>query len=266
MTGLVALAAILGGTLLVPALAPDAWLQVDLSSARQAPDLAHWFGTDNAGRDLFVRIAQGLRMSLVLAVACAAASTFLGMLVGAVAAVLGGWVDGVLMRLADVTNALPHLLLGIVVVAFHPGSMAAIVGSLALTHWPQVARLVRSVAITTREMEFVEADYLSGASHAQVARRHLLPAGLGQALVALVLLLPHAIWHESTLSFLGLGLSPDRPSLGTLLSIARGEVMTGAWWTLVFPSLALVLTTVAVSSSTRLARQRWSPRAESQVA
>lgn len=249
-----------GWALLAPVLAPEARLQVDLAQSRLAPSAAHWFGTDNTGRDLFVRVAQGLRVSLAIALVCAVLSVVIGTLVGCFAAVVGGWVDELVMRLADITNALPHLLLGIVIVAFYPGSVVAIVCSIALTHWPQVARLVRSVALGVRSMEYVEAAYLAGRTRRWVLARHLLPAAAGQALVAMVLLLPHAIWHESTLSFLGLGLSPDRASLGTLLAISRGEVLVGGWWTLAFPAGALVLSTLAVSGSARTLEARFAPR------
>ncbi|WP_420175820.1 ABC transporter permease [Luteococcus sp. OSA5] len=253
------LLAVVGHAVLTPMLAPGAWHEVDLSIARQAPSLRHWFGTDNAGRDLFLRVAQGLRVSLLVAVCCATVSTVFGLLVGTVAAAAGRWWDGLLMRLADATNALPHLVLGIVVVAFFPGSLTAIIASVALTHWPQVARLVRSVALTTHRMEYVEAAYLGGASRWAVLRSHLLPAAAGQGVVALVLLLPHAVWHESTLSFLGLGLAPDRASLGTLLEISRGEIFTGAWWTLFFPAALLVLTTMATAGLAAALRRRLSP-------
>lgn len=246
--GLAAVAILVVYAVFVPLVAPAAWLDVDLHATRSTPSLVHWFGTDNAGRDLFVRIALGLRVSLLIAVICAVVSTVLGVLIGGIAAALGGWADAALMRISDSVNALPHLLLGIVIVAFFPGKLLAIIASIALTHWPQVARLVRSVALTTRTMEYVEAAYLGGATRMQVFIRHIMPSTLGQALVAVVLLLPHAIWHESTLSFLGLGLSPDQASLGTLLEISRAEVLIGGWHTLMFPAAALVVTTLAVAS------------------
>lgn len=263
---LVALGGVVAYAVLVPILASPASQEVSLAAARQGPSAAHWFGTDNAGRDLFVRVAAGLRVSLLIALVCAVVSTVLGVLVGTIAAAARGVTDGVLMRFTDATNALPHLLLGIVIVAFFPGNAGAIIASISLTHWPQVARIVRSVALTTHGMEFVDAAYLAGASRWFVVARHLIPAAAGQAAVALVLLLPHAIWHESTLSFLGLGLAPDRASLGTLLAISRGEVLIGGWWTLAFPALALVVTTLAVSGMAGSVRRRVAPQALTRVA
>ena len=232
--------AVVSYAVLVPVLVPGHYLEADLSQARLAPGTLHWFGTDSAGHDLFVRVALGLRVSLVVAGCCAVISTVLGVGIGALSAVWGGKVDAVLMRVTDAVNALPQLLLGIAIVAFYPGSLVAIVASIALVHWCPVARVVRSISLSTREMEYVDAAYLSGASRWQVLHRHLLPAVAGQMKVSVALLFPHAIWHESTLSFLGLGISPDRPSLGTLLEIARSEVLIGCWWSLVFPAGALV--------------------------
>ena len=234
------LVAVVSYAVLVPVLVPGHYLEADLSQARLAPGPLHWFGTDSAGHDLFVRVALGLRVSLVVAGCCAVISTVLGVGIGALSAVWGGKVDAVLMRVTDAVNALPQLLLGIAIVAFYPGSLVAIVASIALVHWCPVARVVRSISLSTREMEYVDAAYLSGASRWQVLHRHLLPAVAGQMKVSVALLFPHAIWHESTLSFLGLGISPDRPSLGTLLEIARSEVLIGCWWSLVFPAGALV--------------------------
>jgi peptide/nickel transport system permease protein len=106
---------------------------------------------------------------------------------------------------------------------------------------------------------WIQTSRLAGASRWFIARNHLLPAVTGQALVAMVMLLPHAVWHESTLSFLGVGLSPDRASLGTLLSEARGDVLTGAWWTLAVPAAALIVTALAFAAVGTLVRERHRP-------
>lgn len=256
---------IVGYAVLVPLLAPDHLMASDFTRVRLGPSWRHWFGTDYAGHDLFVRIAAGLRVSLLIAASCALVSVLLGLAVGTIAATMGRLVDAILMRTSDGINALPHLLLGIVVVSMFRGSIPAIILSIALTHWPMVARIVRSEALTVRGMEYVDAAYVAGANKWQVLRRHILPATLGQAAVAVVLLLPHAIWHESTLSFLGLGLSPDQPSLGTLLQTSSGEILVGGWWTLVFPSIALIITTLAVSGLATWLQRRWLPVSDVEV-
>ncbi|WP_458683671.1 ABC transporter permease [Prescottella equi] len=244
---LAVLAVIVVFALSVPVLAGGDPRLTDFAAAYQPPSAARWFGTDSAGRDLFERTAAGLRVSLIIAAVCAVSSTVLGLAVGVAAGAIGGRTDQIVMRLVDGINALPHLLLGIVIVALYPGNLAAIIASIALTHWTQVARIARTEVRTARTAPYVEAARLAGATRTRVTVNHLVPAAAGQALVAVVLLLPHAIWHESTLSFLGLGLPPDRASLGTLLEDSRAAVLTGAWWTLAFPALALVITTLAVA-------------------
>ncbi|TXG92349.1 ABC transporter permease [Rhodococcus rhodnii] len=253
------LAVIVGYAVLVPLVSGGSGPSVDFGSARLAPGPDHWFGTDGAGRDLFVRTAEGLRISLIVAAVCALASTVIGTLVGVASAALGGTVDRIVMRCVDGVNALPHLLLGIAIVAFYPGNLLAIIASIALTHWTQVARIARAEVLALRDSEVVAAARLAGATPWQIVRLHLVPAAGSQAVVAVVMLLPHAIWHESTLSFLGLGLPPDRPSLGTLLDEARSSLLLGGWWTLAFPAGALVVTTLAVAGLGSAARRVVAP-------
>lgn len=219
----------------------------DFAHAREAPSALHWFGTDSAGRDLFVRIAAAIRTSLLVALTSALLATLLGIAVGATSALAGGWTDRIVMRVADTAYALPHVLLGIVIVALFRGNVVAIVLSIALTHWVQVARIVRAETLSLRERDYVGAAVLAGASRAYVLRRHVVPAVVPQALIAVILLFPHAVWHESTLSFLGFGLPPHEPSLGTLLEEARTSLLLGGWWTLAFPTGVLVITTLAVA-------------------
>ncbi|MFE4499297.1 ABC transporter permease [Rhodococcus sp. NPDC056743] len=237
----------------------------DFAQARLAPSLAHPFGTDSAGRDLFVRVAAGIRTSLLIALACALLSTVIGVAVGTTAGLLGGWVDRFVMRGTDAVNALPHLLLGIVIVAMFRGSILAIVLSIALTHWTQVARIIRGEILNLRDRPYIDAAVLAGASRRHVITRHLVPAAAPQALIAVVLLLPHAVWHESTLSFLGFGLPPHKPSLGTLLEEARGSLLLGGWWTLVFPAAVLVITTIAVAVAGSALRSTLAPPRPSEL-
>lgn len=256
VAGVSVLVALAAYALLVPWVAGVDDRVTDFAAARRAPSAQHLLGTDSAGRDLFVRTAAGLRVSLLIAVVCAALSTVVGAVVGAVSAAAGGRVDRLVMRLVDGVNAVPHLLLGIVLVALFRGSLAAVVASIALTHWTQVARIVRAEVLSLRDRPHIDAAVLGGAGRWRVVHRHLLPAALPQALVAAVLLLPHAVWHESTLSFLGLGLPPHRASLGTLLEEARSSLLLGGWWTLVFPALGLVLATLAVAAVGSALRDR----------
>lgn len=233
---------------LVPWLQPLDPREVDLGAVLRAPSGEHFFGTDQLGRDVWIRSAQALRVSLLVALGAAALSTVLGVCVGILAAWRGGVLDRMAMRLVDATNALPHLLLAVVLVALWHGRWWAIALSIALTHWTQVARIVRARLLVLRSCDYVRLAGASGAGSAFIWFTHLVPAVAPQAAIALVLQLPHAIWQESALSFLGVGLPPESASLGLMLEDARGGLLTGAWWLLVFPAGLLVL----VSWSTAL--------------
>lgn len=245
---LVLLGLALAYAVLVPWLQPLDPRAVELSAVLQAPSPGHFFGTDQLGRDVWIRSAQGLRMSLLLALGASVFSTVLGVGVGLLAAWRGGIVDRLAMRLVDTTNALPHLLLAVVVVALWRGQWWAIVLSIALTHWTQVARIVRARLLAERTADYVQLARASGAPSAAIWCTHLVPAVAPQAAIALVLQLPHAIWHESSLSFLGVGLPPESASLGLLLEDARGGLLAGAWWLLVFPAGLLVLVSWCTAS------------------
>ncbi|OAH43543.1 hypothetical protein AYJ66_04665 [Dietzia cinnamea] len=247
VAGAAMLAAIVVFALLWPVLAPDAMTTSDYLAADLPPSPAHPMGTDALGRDLSVLVARALQVSLAVAAGSAALAGLLGVVVGTAAAAGGRRVDAALMRVTDAVAAVPHLLATVVVVALFRGSLAAIVLALALTHWPGVARVVRAEAQKVMATGYVAASRAAGASPAQVARWHVVPAVAGQAGLAVVLMVPHAVWHESTLSFLGIGLSPERASLGTLVAMSQSGLLVGRWWPLAFPTAALIAVTVAVA-------------------
>ncbi|QTH58927.1 dipeptide/oligopeptide/nickel ABC transporter permease/ATP-binding protein [Corynebacterium hindlerae] len=235
--------------LLVPALLDQG--SPSFATALQAPSGEHWWGTDHFGFDLFVRTAQALRVSLLIGLLSALLATALGVVVGLSAATLGGWVDRVIMRLTDAINSIPHMILSVVIVALFQGSIPALIISIGITHWAPVARIIRSTVLSVRASDFVDASYGAGARPRWILRRHYFPAALSQAVVAITMLMPHAVWHESALSFLGLGIQPNEPSLGTLMDLAREDIMKGAWWSLVFPGIVLLLTTISAMSLMR---------------
>ncbi|RKS22811.1 peptide/nickel transport system permease protein [Arthrobacter sp. AG1021] len=244
---------------LVPFFSPEAVDHIDLAAVYLPPGAEHFFGTDQLGRDVWVRAAAALRLSMLLAVASALSSTLLGVLAGTLAATAGGLVDRFITRLVDSVNAIPHLLLGVVVLALWPGQGWAIILSIALTHWTQVARIVRARLLAEREAGYVKLALASGARPLALWCTHLIPAVLPQAGIALVLQLPHAIWHESALSFLGVGLPPQSASLGLLLEDARAGILVGAWWMLVFPAGLLVLLSWSFASLAHPQPQRRRP-------
>ncbi|MBD7917506.1 ABC transporter permease [Cellulomonas sp. Sa3CUA2] len=232
---------------LVPVLLPVDLDLVDYGTGATGPSPAHPFGTDLAGRDLFVRSAHGLRVSLVAALAGALGAVVVGAVVGAACALLGGRADRWGMRVVDGVNAVPHLLLGIVVAAALRGSLVTIVLVVAATHWTQTARLVRAELLALGAQDFYRAAVALGFTRRQLLRHHAAPRLATQLAVAFGLLVPHAVWHESTLTFLGLGLPPHQPSLGALLDLGQQALLSHAWWTLAAPAGLLVAVTVGLA-------------------
>ncbi|MFE6128869.1 ABC transporter permease [Streptomyces sp. NPDC056437] len=261
----VVVTAVVLAVLVVPPIAQLDEQAVDLSMKLQPPSLAHPFGTDDVGRDLLLRCVYGLRISLLVGVVAALVATVIGTLVGAAAAAFGGWTDRLVMRLVDTFASVPHLLLGIFIVTmFRPGVWPVIV-SVALTHWLSTARIVRSEVLSLRSRPYIDAAISGGASRWRVTARHLLPGVLPQAGLAAVLMVPHAMWHESALSFLGLGLPAHEASLGNLVQSARGSLLAGDWWPTLFPGLFLIVPTLAVAGLAGAWRERINPRRRSEL-
>ncbi|MEZ3181189.1 ABC transporter permease [Streptomyces pimonensis] len=252
--------------LLVPPLVRLDQQAVDLAAKLLPPSWAHPFGTDDVGRDLLLRCVYGLRVSLLVGVVAALAATVIGTAVGATAGALGGRVDRVVMRLVDTFSSVPHLLLGVFIVAmFRPGVWPVVI-SVGLTHWLSTARIVRAEVLSMRSRPYIDAAVSGGASRWRVVVRHLLPGVLPQAGLAAVLMVPHAMWHESALSFLGLGLPAHTASLGTLIQDARGSLLAGQWWPTLFPGLFLIVPTLAVAGLAGVWRERINPRRRSELA
>ncbi|MFF1735809.1 ABC transporter permease [Streptomyces sp. NPDC058247] len=264
-TSAVLVAAVVFAVLVVPPLAHLDEQAVDLAAKLRPPSWAHPFGTDDVGRDLLLRCVYGLRVSLLVGVVAAVVATVIGTAVGALAGAVGGWTDRVVMRLVDVFSSVPHLLLGIFIVAmFRPGVWPVVV-SVALTHWLSTARIVRAEVLSLRSRPYIDAAVSGGSSQWRIAVRHLLPGVLPQAALAAVLMVPHAIWHESALSFLGLGLPAHQASLGTLVQSARGSLLAGDWWPTLFPGLFIIVPTLAIAGLAGAWRERLNPRRRSEL-
>ncbi|MBK3532887.1 ABC transporter permease [Streptomyces sp. MBT67] len=265
VTSAVIVTAVALAVLVVPPLAQLDQQAVDLANKLDPPSLAHPFGTDDVGRDLLLRCVYGLRVSLLVGLVAALTATVIGTAIGALAGAFGGWTDRVVMRVVDALSSIPHLLLGIFIVAmFRPGVWPVIV-SVALTHWISTARIVRSEVLSLRSRPFIDAAVSGGASRPRVIVRHLLPGVLPQAGLAAVLMVPHAMWHESALSFLGLGLPAHQASLGNLVQSARGSLLAGDWWPTLFPGLFLIIPTLALAGLAGAWRDRINPRRKSEL-
>ena len=214
-------------------------------------------GTDPQGRDVLSAILYGTRMSLLIGVAAVAASMTIGVSIGLAAGFLGGWVDNILMRVADTVLSIPTLLVAILVSAVfrallppalrEPFAAVILVASISLTGWVQYARTVRASTMVERRKEYAQAARIIGVSSGRIMRRHILPNTLTPVLVAATLNLGLAILAEATLSFLGVGMPITQPSLGALIRIGNQYLFSGAWWLVVFPSMQLGLIVLSVN-------------------
>jgi peptide/nickel transport system permease protein len=251
---LLALAILAIGVLLVPALASRDPLRIeDVLARRLVAPLSHdargdfhLLGTDRFGRDLFVRMMLAGRLSLLVGVVGAGLAGVLGTLLGAVAGWAGGFVDRLLMGIADLLLALPRLILLLVGVALWSPGVRTVLVVLIGTGWMGIARLIRAEVIAVRARPFVPAARALGAAPARLLFRHVLPNAIGPAVVATTLGVGNAILLESGLSFLGLGIQPPAPSWGNMISGGRDLLVVAPWVALV-PGIALVLTVLATS-------------------
>ena len=220
--------------LLAPWVAPYAFDRLNLGSRWAPPGAAHWFGTDELGRDVLTRIMYAGRVSLLVGYVVAANVAVIGMLIGAVSGFYGGFVDAVLMRLVDVLLSVPTLPLYLILSALIPGGgVWRIILIFTAFGWTGVARLVRGQVLSLRHQDFVEAARVVGVSETRLIVRHLLPNALAPVIVAATLAVGGAILGESALSFLGLGIQPPTPSWGNMLQRAQEYIWNA-------PHLAIV--------------------------
>ncbi len=226
-------------------IAPMDPLAQDLSQRFQAPSGAHWFGTDSLGRDVFSRVLVGSQYSITAGLITVLFSFLIGMVYGAVAGYAGGIVDDIMMRLSEMVQSFPPLILAMVIAAAMGPSIVNSVFAMAIIWWPNYARLTRSIVISLKENDYVTASRLMGASRARILFREILPNSIGPLLVMATLDLGNAILMFSGLSFLGLGVQPPAPEWGAMVS--DGVTAFQYWWVSTFPGLAIF--TVAIGAN-----------------
>jgi len=269
----------IGGALLAPWIAPQNPFDLatlNLSDAFKPPawaeegDTAFPLGSDDQGRDVLSAIMHGARVSLLVGVCAVLFSTLLGVSVGLTAGYLGGTADAVLMRIADIQLTFPSILVALlvdgVVRAALPRethdqiALFVVIFAIGISNWPQFARTVRGSTLVERNKEYVLAARVIGLSRFRIMLTHVLPNVLGPVLVIATLNLGFAILAEATLSFLGVGVPPTQPSLGTLIRIGNDFLMSGEWWITIFPGVALVAMVLSVNLLGDWLRDALNPR------
>ncbi|MDR1651679.1 MAG: ABC transporter permease, partial [Synergistaceae bacterium] len=222
MSGLLIVTVILLLALLGPALSSHTYMEQDLSRANEPPSADYIFGTDNLGRDVFVRVMTGGRISLLVSLIATAVSCVIGILYGGFAGYAGGRTDNVMMRIVDIIWTIPLMLYAILLMVWLGTGLHNILIAIALVYWVNMARIVRGQVMNLKEREFVLAALVQGAGTWRILTRHLLPNSMGPILVTATMMIPGAVFTESFLSFIGLGISAPLASWGSLCSDALG--------------------------------------------
>lgn len=220
---------------------PDA---IDAYHVLLPPSTAHWFGTDELGRDVFTRVIYGARISLKVGFVSVGIAVAIGTVLGLVSGFYGGVVDTVIMRFVDIMLCFPTFFLILAVIAFLEPNIWYIMAIIGLTGWMGVARLVRAEVLSLRERDFVVAARALGASDLRIIFRHILPNAASPVLVSATLGVAGAILTESALSFLGIGVQPPTPSWGNILTAGK-DYVEFAWWLSLFPGVAILVTVLA---------------------
>ena len=221
---------------------------IDLINKNQSPSIMHIFGTDWIGRDMFFRTLKGLSISMKIGVLSSIISGIIAVILGIIGPTCGKRVDAVITWFIDLVLSVPHTLIIILISMAAGGGLKGIVLGVSLTHWTSLTRVIRAEVMQIKEAEYTKIARNFGKSSFYIAKNHILPHIIPQLLVGIVLIFPHAILHESSVTFLGFGLQSHEPAIGIILSESMKYLTSGKWWLAFFPGLSLVLASIMVDN------------------
>ncbi len=247
LCGLVFLLIMVVMAIVVPMLSPYSYEQMDYGAINLLPCTEHPMGTDKFGRDIFVRVMYGARISLLIGFSSAFICLVIGVVYGGFSGYIGGKVDMVLMRIVDILYAIPNLLIVILIMLVFGSNVGSIMIGICLTSWIGMARLVRAQVMSLKEQEFALAAYVLGASTPRILFKHLIINCMGSIIVNVTLLVPSAIFTEAFLSFVGIGISAPAASWGTLANEARTLIESSNPIQIIWPILAICLTMLSLN-------------------
>lgn len=239
------LLAIFAGLAIVGPFFVDDPLKTDATAAFLGPSADHWFGTDNYGRDVFARSVHAARLDLAIGVIIATIALLVGSAIGVISGYFGGRIDGLVMRLTDVLLAFPGFVLALVIVAALEDSTKNVVIAVSVSFVPYFIRLTRGQVLIERELEYVDGARLAGNNSWRVAFRHVLPNALGPSIVGATLVTGYAILTVAGLAFLSVGIRPPTAEWGVMVGEGAKDIITGEWWTSLFPGAMIVVAIMA---------------------
>tara|TARA_Y100000294_G_scaffold175838_1_gene196841 strand:- start:6405 stop:7310 length:906 start_codon:yes stop_codon:yes gene_type:complete len=242
--GLILLAMFVGLATIGPFFVGDP-LRTNITERFSPPSAEHWFGTDVFGRDVFARTVHAARLDLSIGLTIAFVAMVIGSTVGVISGYFGGWVDEIIMRLTDVLLAFPGFVLALIIVAALDESLLNVVIAVAAAYVPYFIRLTRAQALVEREQEYADAAQLAGNSPFRVAFRHVMPNSLQPALVSATLVTGWAVLTVAGLAFLSVGIQPPKAEWGVMVGEGARDIITGEWWTSLFPGGMVVLAVMA---------------------
>jgi peptide/nickel transport system permease protein len=235
-------------------------IRTDAEHTLARPDHAHWFGTDNLGRDIYSRIIYGARISLAVGIASTLLGAVLGGIIGVISGYFGGWFDLMAQRMMDILQGLPLLILALVMAAALGPSIGNVIVAISVPIIPRAQRVIRASVIAIREFVYIEAARALGVGHSRIAFRHVLPNTIGPFIVLMTAQFGGAILVEAALSFIGLGVPEPYPSWGRMLSVSAAEFAQKAPWLVLFPGIAISLVVFASNLLGDAVRDKLDPR------